>query len=164
MARISLLVDSPLRDLAVAYRTIPAELRKRINQHTKAAAAPIWKQETAERATTRIQQKVLVSSAKVGVTNRNVFLRSGGTGKLSNGTPVEKLATSAEFGRPAEAPIHAKSKNGKAYTRRTGSMFGARDRKGKVVFPAANASISRFAALWIQTTVRTLHEAGEKVN
>lgn len=163
MTRISLLVDSPLRDLAIAYRAIPKELRKQINTHTKNAAQPIWKGETAERATTRTQQRVLVSSARVGVTNRNVFLRSASVGKLSTGTPVDRLASAAEFGRPDAAPVSSKSKHGKAYRRRTGSQFGPRERKGKVVFPAAAASISRFAALWIQTTVRTLHEAGEKV-
>lgn len=161
--RISLLVDSPLRDLAVAYRTIPAELRKQINRHTKSEAQPIWKAETRERAVTRIQQRVLVDSAKVGVTNRNVLLRSGATGKLRSGTPVINLASAAEFGRPAAAPVQSRSKRGKTYTRTTGSLFGERDRRGKVVFPAASASISRFASLWIQTTVRTLHEAGEKV-
>lgn len=154
--RISLLVDSPLRDLAVVYRVVPAELRKQINRATKTAAQPIWKTETAERATTRIQQRSLVDTAKVGVTNRNVFLRSGG-GRYA------ALASAAEFGRPTAAPIKSRSKRGKAYQRTTGSLFGDRNQRGKVVFPASRESISRFASLWIQTSIRTLHEAGEKV-
>lgn len=162
--RISLLLDSPLRDLAVAYRVVPADVRKQVNAATKSAAEPIWKQETAERGTTRIQQRVLVDSARVGVTNRNVFLRSGAVGKLSSGVPVERLATAAEFGRPADAPIKSHSKKGTGYTRKTGSLFGPRTRKGNVVHPAASDSIPRFASLWIQTTIRTLHEAGEKVS
>ena|SRR5690606_28247494 len=153
--RISLLIDSPLRDLAMLYRTVPAETRKQINRATKADAQPIWKTETAERATTRIQSRTLVDTAKVGVTSRNVFLRSGG-GKLA------ELQSAAEFGRPAAAPIKSHSKKGTAYTRTTGDLFGARDRHGKVVFPAARASIARFASLWIQTAIRSLHEAGEK--
>ncbi|KNY07917.1 hypothetical protein [Microbacterium sp. GCS4] len=154
--RISLLVDSPLRDLAIVYRVVPAKTRKQINRATKGAAQPIWKTETAERATTRIQQRSLVDTAKVGVTNRNVFLRAGG-GKYA------ALQSAAEFGRPIAAPIKSRSKRGKAYTRTTGSLFGDRERRGKVVFPASRASISRFASLWIQTTIRTLHEAEEKV-
>jgi hypothetical protein len=154
--RISLLVDSPLRDLAIVYRAIPADLRKQINRATKSAAQPIWKTETAERANTRIQQRTLVDTAKVGVTNRNVFLRAGG-GRYA------ALQGAAEFGRPTAAPIKSRSKRGKAYTRTTGSLFGPRDRRGKVVFPASRDSISRFASLWIQTTIRTIHEAGEKV-
>ena len=161
--RISLLIDSPLRDLALVYRAIPADVRKHINRETRTEAQPIWKQETAERATTRIQQRVLVDSAKVGVTNRNVFLRSGGTGRLRSGTPVVALASAAEFGRPAPTPIKSRSKNGKPYTRTTGAAFGIRQNKGNVVHPAASASIPRFASLWIQTTLRSLHEAAEKV-
>lgn len=161
--RISLLVDSPLRDLAIAYKSIPAENRKQINRATKSAAQPIWKTETAERGMTRIQQRTLVDTAKVGVTNRNVFLRAGGNGTLKSGTPIAKLMTAAEFGRPDAAPVSSRSKNKKAYKRRTGSLFGDRDRRGKVVYPAARDSIGRFASLWIQTTIRTLHEAGEKV-
>ena len=161
--RISLLVDSPLRDLALAYKKVPTELRKQINKQTKSEAEPIWKQETAQQALSRIQHKVLVDSARVGVTNRNVFLRSGAVGKLRDGTPVERLATAAEFGRPSAAPIKSKSKTGKAYTRTTGPLFGPRNRKGNVVYPAARESIPRFASLWIQTTLRTLHEAGESV-
>ncbi|WP_096359433.1 hypothetical protein [Microbacterium sp. TPU 3598] len=154
--RISLLIDSPLRDLAIAYRTVPAEIRKQNNRALKSEAQPIWKGETAERATTRIQQRTLVDTSKVGVTNRNVFLRAGG-GKYA------ALNSAAEFGRPAAAPIKSRSKKGKAYTRSTGSLFGDRNRRGNVVFPAARDSIRRFASLQIQTTLRTLHEAGEKV-
>ncbi len=160
--RISLLVDSPLRDLALAMREAPQETKKFISSETKKVAEPMWRQETAERASTRVQQRVLVSSARVGVTARNVFLRSGAVGKLSSGTPVTALASAAEFGRPAAAPIKSKSKNGKAYTRRTGSVFGPRNRKGNVVYPAARASIQRMASLWIQTAIRSLHEAGDK--
>lgn len=164
VGRISLLLDSPLRDLAIAYRAVPAETRKQINAHTKSAAEPIWKQETAERGTTRIQQRVLVDSARVGVTNRNVFLRSGAVGKLRDGTPVSLLATAAEFGRPDAAPIKSKSKKGTPYERSTGNVFGPRTRKGNVVHPAASDSIPRFASLLIQTAIRTLHEAGEEVS
>ena len=154
--QVSLLVDSPLRDLAIVYRVTPAEVRKQINRATKSAAQPIWKTETAERAATRIQQRTLVATAKVGVTNRNVFLRAGG-GRFA------ALQSAAEFGRPASAPIKSRSKRGKAYQRTTGSLFGDRQQRGKVVFPASRDSIRRFASLWIQTTIRTLHEAGEKV-
>lgn len=154
--RISFLVDSPLRDLAIVYRAVPADARKHINRETKGAAQPIWRGETAERAVTRIQIRTLVETAKVGVTNRNVFLRSGG-GKYG------PLLTAAEFGRPASAPIKSRSKKGTAYTRTTGGLFGERERRGKVVHPAARDSITRFASLWIQTTLRALHEAGEKV-
>jgi hypothetical protein len=159
---ISLLVDSPLRDLAFTMREVPGELKKNISRSTKAEAQPIWFEETRDRAGTKLQQRVLVDSARVGVTARNVFLRSGAVGTLSSGTPVSLLAGPAEFGMNAATRIAQKSRKGKSYTRRAGDAFGVNKRQGNVVYLAASATLPRFASLWIQTAHRCLYEAEEK--
>lgn len=159
---ISLLVDSPLVALAHAMRQATTDTKRFIGSETKKAAQPIWFEETRDRAGTRIQQRVLVNSARVGVTATNVTLKSGGVGKLSSGTPVVTLSSAAEFGMGAQKQIASRSKKGKAYTRSAGNAFGAPRRGGNVVYPAASASIGRFASLWIQTAHRALHEANEK--
>lgn len=163
MARISFLIDSPLRDLQLVMRALPDEVRKQIPIHTKSAAEPIWKQETAQRATSRLQVRVLSDSAKVGVTQRNVILRSGAVGRLSSGTAVSDLVRSAEFGANPDRPVSVTNRKGTQFTRRLGPKFGPLNRHGNVVYPAAWASLSRFGALWIQTTYRTVHEQIEKV-
>lgn len=160
--RISLLLDSPLRDMLIAVRSVPAEVRKQINAATKTAAEPIWFEEVRGRAGTRLQQRALVNSARVGVQSRNVFLRSGTVGRLSSGTPVSALSAAAEFGANPNKEIQQRSRKGRVYTRRLGLAFLSPTRGGKVVYPAARDSIPRFASLWIQTTVRTLMEALEK--
>lgn len=154
MARISLLVESPLRDMLLAMRGVPADVRSRINSHTKSEAEPIWFGETRDRAATRLQQRALVNSARVGVTARNVFLRSGGVGTLSSGAPVSIVANPAESGANASTPVRS-SRKATQYTRRMGTAFGAPTRGGKVVYPAAKASIARIASLWIQIARRT---------
>lgn len=159
---ISLLVDSPLQTLAFAMRGVPTELQKQIQAHTRKAALPIWQEETRARAVTRLEQRALVSSVRVGVTNRNVFLRAGSIGKLGSGTPVKVVSFAAEFGMNRAARIKTKSRKGTQYTRQAGTAFRPRNRKGYVVFPAASESISRFASLWVQTSIRTLHDAAEK--
>lgn len=156
--RISLNIDSPLRSMLLAMRTVPAEVRKQIAASTKRAALPIWTDETREGATTRLQQRVLVDSARVGVTQRNVFLRSGGTGKLRTGTPVSRLAAAAEFGIGPEKVVTSTSRKGTKYQRRMGNTFPRR-KGGNVVYPAARRSIPRFASLWVQTAVRTILDA-----
>ena len=161
---ISLLIDSPLRDLALAMRAVPTDIKREISARTKAAAKPIWSQETRERAATRVQQRVLVNSADVSVTARNVTFKSGGKGRLSSGVPVERLARSAEFGMNASKPISSKSKKGTAYTRTAGNTFGPNRRAGNVVYPAAREAIPRVASLWVQTARRTIHEAIEEVS
>jgi hypothetical protein len=96
------------------------------------------------------------------VTVQNVFLRAG-TGLLTNGTPIQVLAKPIEFGADPNRRVATRSRKGKAYTRRLGNAFGSPRRGGKVAYPAAKDSIPRFAALWIQTARRTVHEAIEKV-
>lgn len=161
--RISLLIEgSPLRVLVDALRGVPAETKRQIGAATKRAALPIWTEETSERAATRLQQRVLVDSARVGVEATNLTLRSGGVGKLSSGTPVSDLAIAAEFGMSPGALINTRSRKGTQYRRKAGATFAGRTKAGKVVYPAAAAAIARVASLWIQTAHRTLHEAEEK--
>lgn len=153
---ISLLIDSPLQALARSLRAVGPEVRAQINTHTKSAAQPIWFDETRGRAATRLKQRVLVDNARVGVTSRNVLLRSGGVGRYA------ALTFAAEFGGGAERMITSRTKGGKTYKRRLGAAFGPAYRNGSVVYPAARDSIPRFASLWVQTARRTIHEAIEK--
>lgn len=154
--RISLLVDSPLRSMLLAMRTVSEDVRKQIAAETKSEAQPIWFEELRDGAGTRLQQQTLVKSGRVGVTQRNVFLRSGSVGTLRSGTPVSRLAHAAEYGMGPEKQITTRSRKGTVYTRRAGSAFPAPKRGGYVFNPAASRSIVRFASLWIQTAVRTM--------
>lgn len=156
VGRISLSIDSPLRTMLIGARSAPAEVQKRIATHTKSEAQPIWFEETRDRAGTKLQQKVLVDSARVGVTQRQVYLRSGGVGSLRSGTPVSRLASAAEFGMGSEKQITTRSRAGKTYTRRAGSAFPAPRRGGYVFWPAVAVAALRIASLWVQTGVRTL--------
>lgn len=158
--RISLLVDSPLRDLMIASRSVPTEVRRQVNSYVKAAASPIWTGELRERAATRIQQRALVNSGQVGVTSRNVFLRSGSTGKLSSGTPVKDVSLAAEWGvNPSKKQsVRATTRRGrpvKAHTRKIGGRIPPVRRGGYVVYKAAEDSIPRIASVVVQTATKT---------
>lgn len=159
--RISLLVDSPLRDLLVALRAVPAEARRNVTRYTREHAEPIWFEETRDLASTRLQQRALVNSARVGVATRNIYLRSGGVGTLSSGTPVSDVSFGAEFGGNPQKVITQTSRkgSGKRYNRRLGNAFGAPRRGGNVVYPAARKSIPRVASVAIQSAYRALLDA-----
>lgn len=159
--RISLLIDSPFRDVLVALRGVPAETRKQVTAHMGKNAEPIWKEETRDRAATRLQQRALVDTARVGVATRNVYLRSGGVGKLSSGTAVPTVAYGAEFGATPAKVVTQRSRKGKRYTRRLGNAFGAPRRGGNVVYPAARDAIPRIASVIIQSARRALFDALE---
>lgn len=157
--RISLLIDSPLRNTLAALRAVPAETRKHITAHMRRTAEPIWFDEIRGRGNTRIQQQSLVRSARVGVATRNVYLRSGSVGKLSSGTPVSVIANPAEYGANPAKQITQRSKKGKRYTRRLGGAFGSPRRGCNAFNPAAREAIPRVASVIIQTARRALFDA-----
>lgn len=160
--RISLLVSKDLQTLAQAVKQIPREVAAQVRKHTRAEAEPIWKDEVRGHVTTRLETRVLSDTAKVSVSDQNVMLKSAATGKMADGTPKSVLAFATEYGADPAKIIHSKTKAGKPYTRRRGRQFKLPRRRGYVVNPAARESIPRLASLWVQTTIRTIHEQFEK--
>jgi len=160
--RISLLVDSPLQTLARAMRDVEPEVKRQIGKATKADASPIWLESMRGHANTR-QEVRLAGSGQVGVTAQNVFLRAGGPGALSSGTPIATVAKPIEFGANPNRVIQTHSRKGTPYKRRMGTMYRLPRRGGYVAYPAASDSIPRFASLWVQTARRTIFEQLEKV-
>lgn len=160
--RISLLVDSPLSTLLQAMQGLDGEVRRQIGRQTKAHAQPIWAEETRGQIQTRLQAK-LASSARAGVTTRNVFLRAGTTGKIGQ-VPLSTLAKAIEFGADPKKIIKSTSKRGNPYERRMGSGFSRPRRAGYVAYPAASEAVPRIASLWVQTAIRTINESIEEVS
>lgn len=158
--RISLLIDSPLSRVLTLMRGADGDVRRNIARYTKAEALPIWRDELSGRGDTRLQSR-LAQSGTVGVTQQNVFLRTG-AGKLSSGTALSELAWAAEVGATASREVATRSRTGTPYKRKLGPMFGPIIRKGRVTLPAARESVTRFASLWAQVAARTLHELIEK--
>lgn len=159
---ISLLIESPLSTLIQAMSGLDKEVRTQIGRHTKAAAQPIWAESTRSQVSTRLQTR-LADSARVGVTTRNVFLRVGGTGKIG-AVPLSTLARAIEHGAAPNTIVNTKSRKGTPYKRRMGAGFRLPRTRGYVAYPASSEAIPRIASLWVQTAVRTVHEAVEKVS
>ncbi|WP_417561870.1 hypothetical protein [Microbacterium sp.] len=164
IGQISLLVDSPLRTVSLAFAGLDAEVRKQITRQVKTESKPIWFEEIRDRASTRLQQRVLAGTARTGVAGLNVRLMAGGGKKLSSGTPTADLVKATEFGANPGRTQTVRSRKGKQYQRRLGGRFPAPRRGGYVVYPAAKAAIPRVASLVVQTTVRTIHETIEGVS
>lgn len=160
VGRISVLVSKELLTLTQALRQAEPEIRKQINKHTRIMARPVWKEAVLGHTTTRMQTRVLGNTANVGVTAQNVMLRSAKTGRV-RGVPASTLAHAVEFGanRDEYRPVRGRSGT---YKRRTKRQFRLPRPRGYVVYPAAKTVIPRIASLWIQTTIRTLHEVLEK--
>lgn len=164
LLRISVYSSRELQGLIARLKTVDRETRKQIRQATKASAAPIWQQTITEHGTTRLEQRVLVKTARVTVSDQNVTLTSAGSARrLPGGLIPNQDYHVVEFGAPDREsfrPYEARSKAGRYFTvnRRTRRQLRDRKRTGYVVYPAAADAIPRIAALWVQTAVRTLHE------
>lgn len=159
--RISLSIDSPLRDLLIVLRAVPREASRTALKYGRGEATPIWQEELSGRGATRLQQRVLVDSGRVGATGRNIMLRSGQVGRLSSGTPVQLLAKPVELGAHAGSKYTTRSRKGKQYPRRHGTTFGPVTRPGKVFAPAVRDASARVLSVIIQSVARSLYDALE---
>lgn len=158
---ISLLIDSPLRTVYLAFRGFDAAVRRQITRFIKRDAGLIWTEEIRERGQTRLEQRALVGTARVGVSGTSVTLIAGGRGTLSTGTPISAITDAAEYGSRPDKTWPVKSRSGKTYQRRMGGRFRPPRRGGYVAHRAAGEAIPRVAALVVQTVIRTFHELVE---
>lgn len=164
MSRISLLVSRDFAVLVQAARSLPKEVSKQYRAAARRVQEPAFLEELRERADTRLQQRVIVDTARVAVRDDNVMLRAAGVGKVGAGVPADVLKSGAEFGMRPDRPIRTRSRRGTAYERRIGPVFKGRRPRGWVFFPAVQAFIPRAGALLFQTAYRTVAETFEKAS
>lgn len=165
--QISVLTSSELRGTIAALKNADKEISKEIRSAVRTVSTPEWQGVVSGNRANPLQQRVLVDTAKVNVSNTNVTLTSANSSKrMRGGATPALLAKGAEFGttsRDARTTYTGRSRKGKAYqvTRRTKRQMPDRSRTW-VVYKAAEKFIPRMASLYVQTTVRTLHEIIER--
>ncbi len=69
--------------LAVIYavRSLDKTIQKMVRQETKRIAAPEWSEALRRRADSALEQKVIVGTAVVSVSNQNVRVQSANKGR-----------------------------------------------------------------------------------
>lgn len=154
-ARDSRELQAALLAIAGVGRAVQAQLRAQ----TKRVVEPEWRKGLDSRASSKLDRKVLVDSARVQVRDTNVVLRSGAVGKLRD------ITRPVEFGGDRNQTETYRGRRGSKrfdVTRHTARQLGWRRKGGRVVWPTAEDLIPRLVALWVQTTIRTFHEQLEK--
>lgn len=167
MLRIDVKASRELQAVLLAVRQVPKELQAQIRQQTKAMLAPEWQKAMREHAQTRLEHRVLADTARVSVSNQNVRISAAGLKKsATSGLNPSVVGRAVEFGANRESYSTYSRKSGKGGThkvkRRTRRHLRPANGSGYVFYPAAANIIPRLAALWVQTTVRTLAEAFER--
>lgn len=166
MLRIDVGGSRELQAALLGVRRAEKAVQANIRKATKVIATPEWKKALAEQAETKLEHRVLVDTARVSVSNQNVRLSSASVGRaLTGGLKPSEGYAPVEFGadRQAKTTYQRTSSKGRQFyvTRRTRAQLRPHRRKGYVVYPAAERMIPRFAALWVQTVVKTFHDAIE---
>ncbi|MFP7760910.1 hypothetical protein [Marisediminicola sp. LYQ85] len=161
---ISAYTSKELQALLVGMKGMERPLKAQLRKATTKTVKPVWIAAVQGNARTKLEKRALGSTATVTVRDSNVTLKAGGKGKLLSKAPT--LSKAAEFGADREfrKSFSTRSPKGTSYTvnRRTQRQLPTFNRKGNVVYPAAAKVIPRIAALWVQTSVRTLHEVLER--
>lgn len=160
-------VQSPELDAVVlALRIAGKDLRKDLYARARSTILPEWQSTIEDKVGgNTLANQVLAKTARVQVGTRGIRLQSATSSRaISKGgfKPSENFAA-LEFGAKwRKANIAGRRGQTKySYTREINTPFQHRKRKGYYVFPAADLIIKRVAALWVQSTVRTLRDAVE---
>lgn len=168
--RIDVYKSRELLATIYAIRSIDKTLTKIIRRETKRIAQPEWVRALGRRASTALERRVLVDTAVVTVSDNNVRLASASKGrKLSGGLNPKEHWGPVERGLPPKDKTYGRkgragnTGTGKPHevTRKVGTAFRPRNNKGYVFLPSAREMVPRIAALWVQTTVRTIANALE---
>lgn len=162
---LDVLESRELQAVILALRQMDRTLRKAIYKETRTQVTPDWRQELAANATTSLEGRVLANGARADVTESTVRLKAAqSVRKMAGGASPREIGHAVEFGADwRRAEITATSSAGKTYTysRVVNKQLRPRRSAGYVVFPAAARLAPRYISLWVQTTVRKLHEAFE---
>lgn len=166
MLRVSAYSSRELLAVLRGLRNLDRETKKHLRRSLKAIAEQAWKQTLAQHANTRLEQRVLVDTARVRVSDQNVRLTSASLSRsLSGGLKPSENYGPVEFGaapRPG-ATERVRSRKGKEFERNRDPHrpFKAPTRTGNVVYPSAASVIPRILAMYVQTFVRGIHDALE---
>lgn len=167
MLRIDANSSRELQAVIISMKNAEKEVQAQVRKATRGSILPEWQKGIRERSDTRMEHRTLADTARVTVSNQNVTLKAGGLSKrLSGGAKAVEIYAPVEFGtdRSHTTTYRATSRRGRSYsvTRHTRRQFKPINGKGYAVYPTAKEMIPRFASLWVQTTVRTLHEIFER--
>lgn len=149
-----------LQAVILALKQMDREVRKQINAANRREMVPEWREGLATQANTLLEQRVILGGSRVELGPEKVTLKAAqSTRKLSGGGSPQQLSAAVEFG--AQNRPGSVSRKSTTYTRKLNTGFKGRRRQGYVAWPTATKLAPRFAAMWVQTCVRTMYEAVE---
>lgn len=153
-----------LQAALLALKQMGATLRRAIYRASRENIVPEFRQELYADANTHLEERVLAQNARADVTARGVTLKAAQSRKaLSGGASPVQIGHAVEFGAPWRAATITTTRDGTTFTykRVINKQLKPRRSVGHLVWPLAARLAPRFAALWVQTTVKTMYDSIE---
>ena len=145
MAFVSVRESAHLKATVVLLKSVPREVNVAIRAETRSAGLPIWQDELRARTASVQQTRILVDTARITASGQSISLTSAGSRRkaLSGGATPIGTGKAWEFGS------------------NYGHGLPAPRRGGYVIYQALAEVAPRIISLWVQTTMRIVHEAFE---
>lgn len=155
-----------LQAAILAMKSADRDLRRDIYAEARARLGGEWVPALRQRATTRMQEAILIKGARTRVgTDGFRMVAASSRRKLRGGLIPSEQWAGAEFGaRARRVTVQTHSRKGKAYTvtKTINRQFPSRVKDGRVVFDAASALGTRLVALWVRAIVDRYRAAAER--
>ena len=165
MIQASAKSSSLLKGVALALKVVEKPVRADISRETRGTLNPVWRDAVASRARTRMDAAVFGKGARIAAGNPARAVAASSRRPLSGGFVPDRDGRALEFGadRAKESTYRRKSKHGThQVTRHTRRGLPARNRRGRVVYPAFAEFGPRLTSMWVQIVVRNIHKALEE--
>lgn len=152
--RIDVRGSQELQDIVLAINRSERDVQRAIRTYTKSELTKPWLDAINDRASTKLERRVIASTATLSVSNQNIRIQSAAKGrKLKGGLDPKVDYPAIEFGANREK-VTTYRRKGAQVKRHTARQLQSRTASGKVFYPAASEMIPRLARLLVQTVVK----------
>ncbi len=159
MARVRVEGVREVTAAATALKAVDRTVKNQTARNLRDVVPRIWTQDTITGQTRTRLDRAVFRGVRIGATSTRITLQAGTSPMI----PAD-ISSAVEFGDPNKTfETYTERRRGQSVRvrRRTQNQLPGPIRKGRVVHPAFRSVMPRIVALYVQTVVRTIHEAWE---
>ena len=161
---VSVESDRSLKAAVLAFKLADRGLKKQVNDAIRTHLNEPWKSGISRRATTRLEQRVLVPGARVAAGNPPAFVAATSKRRLPGGLVPDVDGAAVEFGAADTTTTYRRRKPSggtTSVTRHTRRQLPRPRRRGPVMDTLGEFG-GRAASLWTQLIVKVYYDASEE--
>ncbi len=156
--------DAPaeLRAAVLALKAADSTIKRDVSGRLRETMNPSWRSEVSQHLTgvSRMEARMLTPGVRIAAGNPPALVAASSRRKVGGGLTPDVNAAGFEFGA-SDAVREGKNRKGTTYKRHVMRHLPGRNRRGRVVFPAAADLLPRVAAFWTQSVIRAFMDAAE---